>query len=235
MPLIRSAVLLALLAAATNVWAARPMVTDDARIADPKSCQLESWVRHDRHGPNEFWAVPSCNLASNFEIAVGGNLHQQAGTARLADSLVQAKTVLRPLRTNDWGLAVSVWRSVERGLQPGSRDVASYNLNVPMTRSLRDDAWLLHVNAGLREDRVTRRTYATWGLGSELLLRERVQLITEVYGESGSRPYAHGGLRFWLIPDRLQLDTTVGAQTRFGGGERWFTIGVRVLSPAFLP
>ena len=25
--------------------AARPMLTDDARIVDPKSCQLESWVR----------------------------------------------------------------------------------------------------------------------------------------------------------------------------------------------
>ena len=235
MPLIRSSFFLVLLAAAANVWAARPMVTDDARIVDAKACQVESWVRHDRHGPYEFWAVPSCNVADNFEISVGGNQQQQAGTGRLADSLVQAKTVLRPVRANDWGLAVSVSRSVERGLESGSRDVASYNLNLPVTRSLRDDALLLHVNAGLRQDRVERRTYGTWGLGSELVVRERVQLISEVYGESGSRPYVHGGLRYWLIPDRVQIDTTLGAQTRFGSGGRWFTIGVRVLSPAFLP
>ena len=25
--------------------AARPMITDDARIVDPKSCQVEAWVR----------------------------------------------------------------------------------------------------------------------------------------------------------------------------------------------
>ena len=29
--------------------AARPMLTDDARIVDPKSCQLESWVRDSKH------------------------------------------------------------------------------------------------------------------------------------------------------------------------------------------
>jgi hypothetical protein len=28
--------------------AARPMLTDDARIVDPKSCQLESWVRDSK-------------------------------------------------------------------------------------------------------------------------------------------------------------------------------------------
>jgi hypothetical protein len=42
-------------------------------------------------------------------------------------------------------------------------------------------------------------------------------------------------LRYWLVPDRVQMDTTIGAQARFGGGVRWYTIGVRVLSPAFLP
>ncbi len=235
MPLIRSAVLLALLAVAANVWAARPMVTDDARIVDAKACQVESWMRAERHGTNQFWAVPACTPIENFEITVGGNLERSADHARMADSFLQFKSMLRPLRTNDWGLALSLVRSVERGLEPGTRDATSYNLNVPVSVSLRDDALVLHVNAGLRDDRSTRRTHATWGLGSELVLRERLQLMTETYGESGQRPFVHGGLRYWLVPDRVQLDTTVGAQTRFGGGVRWFTIGVRVLSPAFLP
>jgi hypothetical protein len=37
--------------------AARPMLTDDARIVDPKSCQLESWVRDSKH-VTEYWALP---------------------------------------------------------------------------------------------------------------------------------------------------------------------------------
>ena len=32
-----------------HAHAARPMLTDDARIVDPKACQLESWVRDSKH------------------------------------------------------------------------------------------------------------------------------------------------------------------------------------------
>jgi hypothetical protein len=232
---IRSLAFLTLSAFAANAWAARPMVTDDARIVDAKACQVESWVRAERHGSNQFWAVPACTPVENLEITVGASLERSATQERMADSLLQFKSLLRPLRTNDWGLALSLIRSVERGIDPGTRDVPSHALNLPLSVSLRDDALVLHVNAGLRDDRVARRTYATWGLASELVLRDRLQLITETYGESGQRPFAHGGLRYWLVPDKVQIDTTVGTRVRAGHGERWFTIGVRLLSPAFLP
>ncbi len=233
--MIRLAFFSALAAAAVNTWAARPMVTDDARIVDAKACQVESWVRAERHGTNQFWAVPACTPIDNLEITLGANLERVAGQERVADSLLQFKSMLRPLRTNDWGLALSVVRTVERGLEPGTRDVPSHFLNLPLSVSLRDDALVLHLNAGVRSDRIARRSYGTWGLGSELVLRDRLQLITETYGESGQRPFVHGGLRYWLVPDRVQLDTTVGTRVRAGSQERWFTIGVRLLSPAFLP
>ena len=42
------------------------------------------------------------------------------------------------------------------------------------------------------------------------------------------------GVRYWVIPNRVQVDTTYG--NRFGGGgERWISVGLRLLSPAFLP
>ena len=53
--------------------AARPMMTDDARIVDPKSCQLESWVRDSKH-MTEYWAQPGCNVGENAEITIGGSL-----------------------------------------------------------------------------------------------------------------------------------------------------------------
>lgn len=218
-----------------NAWCARPMVTDDARIVDAKSCQVESWVRAERQGANQFWAVPACTPVENFEVTLGGSLERQAGQERLADSLLQFKTLLRPLRTNDWGLALSVVRSVERRPESGTRDAPSHALNVPLSVSLRDDALVLHLNAGLREDRLSRRAFGTWGVGSELVLRDRLQLITEAYGESGQRPFVHGGLRFWVVPDKVQVDTTLGTRVRAGGAERWFTFGIRLLSPAFLP
>ena len=55
-----------------TAFAARPMMTDDARIVDPQSCQLESWTKvYERH--NEFWALPACNPFGFFELTVGGS------------------------------------------------------------------------------------------------------------------------------------------------------------------
>ena len=34
-------------------WAARPLITDDARIVDAKSCQIETWRRHNE-GSTEY-------------------------------------------------------------------------------------------------------------------------------------------------------------------------------------
>ena len=46
--------------------AARPLVTDDARIVDPKACQLETWTRFNR-GSTEHWVQPACIFTiSNF-------------------------------------------------------------------------------------------------------------------------------------------------------------------------
>ena len=47
-------------------YAARPMLTDDARIVDPKACQLESWIRDSKH-ITEYWALPSCNVSENLK------------------------------------------------------------------------------------------------------------------------------------------------------------------------
>ena len=42
-------------------WAARPMITDDARIVDEHACQLESWWRKQGEH-SELWALPGCNI-----------------------------------------------------------------------------------------------------------------------------------------------------------------------------
>ncbi len=73
----------------------------------------------------------------------------------------------------------------------------------------------------------------TWGIGSETQLSERVWLIGETFGQNEGRPLYQAGLRYWVVPNRVQVDATYG--NRLGGGERWFSIGLRLLSPAFLP
>ena len=51
--------------------AARPFVTDDARMTAAGSCQLESWTRfYDDN--TEVWALPACNPTGNLELTFGG-------------------------------------------------------------------------------------------------------------------------------------------------------------------
>ena len=56
------ALLLLVLLKAAPSFAARPMMTDDARIVESKACQLETWYK-DTKEAREFWAYPAVILA----------------------------------------------------------------------------------------------------------------------------------------------------------------------------
>jgi hypothetical protein len=43
------------------------------------------------------------------------------------------------------------------------------------------------------------------------------------------------GTRWWVITDRVQIDATVGNRLGTANGERWFSIGLRLLSPRWMP
>ena len=85
--------------------AARPMLTDDARIVDPKSCQLESWVRDAKH-VTEYWALPACNVGENLEVTIGGSLEGENGHSSFANELYQMKSIIQPIALNQTGLAI---------------------------------------------------------------------------------------------------------------------------------
>ena len=85
--------------------AARPMLTDDARIVDPKSCQLESWVRDSKH-VTEYWALPACNVGENLEVTIGGSLEGENGHSSFANELYQIKSILQPIALNQTGFSI---------------------------------------------------------------------------------------------------------------------------------
>jgi hypothetical protein len=42
--------------------AARPFVTDDARVVDRGGCQIETFYKEQRkYSGSEFWFMPACN------------------------------------------------------------------------------------------------------------------------------------------------------------------------------
>ncbi|HUQ24444.1 MAG TPA: hypothetical protein VM140_02150 [Burkholderiales bacterium] len=193
--------------AAPLCHAARPFNTDDARTVDPGGCQVETFYKEQRaYSGSEFWFLPACNRLG-VEWTVGGNRIEGERNV-----VLQAKKLVKPIETNGYGLAFSVGSF---GGDPYVNGIASF--------SFLQDWSVIHSNVGYIENR------GTWGLGLEqLILPPRVYGILETYGERGEKPTLHGGIRFWVVPNRFQIDSTYGTQ-QSDPVRRFFTVGLRFL------
>lgn len=227
--------LLFLLGYASQGYCARPMVTDDARVVDPKSCQLESWVKLNK-GSTEFWALPGCNVGQNLEITYGGAITREESNSHTTDTVLQAKTLLRPLTTNDYGVGLVVGHVKHPNAENNEKNmIGDAYLYVPVSISMLDDRFVLHTNLGVIHDRAEQANKFTWGIGSETQLNKSAYLIAEVYGDNQSRAFHQLGLRYWVVPNRVQIDTTYGNRFANDMEERWISVGLRLLSPPLLP
>jgi len=220
------------LVGASSAYAARPMVTDDARLTDAQACQVESWVRFNRSS-TEFWALPACNPTGNLEITVGGAF-SDIGSLHKADDVFQLKTLLKPLETNGWGVGFTA--GFARHIGAGISDEANRQryINVPISRSLADDRVVVHLNVGAADPTGPRGRRGTWGFGSEIDLDGGNNLlIVETFHPDVGAPFYQLGLRHWIVPGRVQTDITYG--DRFGAGpdRQAFTVGLRLISPPF--
>ena len=86
---------------------------------------------------------------------------------------------------------------------------------------------ILHANVGCQRNRVLSRTPHTWELSAEIVFSPLLSGIIETYGQEAKRPSRQIGLRFWVVPDRLQVDGTLGSQS--GGSRGWTSLGIRAL------
>ena len=214
--------------------AARPMVTDDARIVDAQACQVESWVKRNPDS-TEYWAQPACNFTGNLELSLGAAKGKDDHGTRTTDVVLQAKTLFKPLEPDGWGWGLAVGNVRHPAIHTSSNLVGDLYAYVPATFSLRSDRLLVHTNIGWLHEREARRHRMTWGLGTEAQWSASTWLIAEVFGQNQGKPFYQVGLRYWLVPDHVQVDTTYGNRAGSGTQERWFSIGLRLLSPAFLP
>ena len=220
----QAACALACLLACGGAHAGRPMTVDDAAIAAPGQCQLETYAL--RAGDlAEYWATPACNVGGDWELALGGAWTDDTSgphsrTAHVGR--VQAKTVFKTLESNGWGLGLVLADQ----FRAGSGGDGDLSLNLPLSVSLRDDAVLLHFNLGVMHAEATRRHHATWGSGVQFKLGERHTLTAEVYGRQHSGSRYQFGIARALIPDRLQIDATWGRRLTRGGGEPAVTLGL---------
>jgi hypothetical protein len=207
--------------------AARPFITDDARLTAAGSCQLESWMRTFPDS-REIWVQPGCNPTGNLEFTFGGGRTRNEGEAFTSDVVFQLKTLLRPLETNGWGWGVAAGVIRHPSGQPGPNRLGNHYAYVPVSVSFDDDRVVVHANAGWLRERETSRHNATWGLGAELKMSSRIMAIAETFGDNHTRPYWQAGARYAIVPDKVQVDATIGRQFSGPSSGRWISIGFRL-------
>jgi hypothetical protein len=207
---------------AASAHAARPFVTDDARIVERGHCQIETFYKRERaYSGSEFWFMPACN-PSGIEITAGANRVEDEHSL-----VLQGKTLLKPLETNGSGYALSV--GTFRVNPHEGRDVWSPYLNGIGSFSFMDDRTVIHANLGAIRDGIEHMTRPTWGLGLEaLLIAPRLYGIAEMFGQRADKPTRHLGLRYWIVPNRVQVDTSVGEQNT-EPARRFTSLGLRLL------
>lgn len=227
---IGTAMTLALCTLAPVAHAARPMITDDARITDAKACQLESWVKNNGDS-TEYWALPACNFTGNLELTVGGARTNDDTGTHPTDIVFQGKTLFKQLETNGWGIGLAAGMVHHPQADVGGRDWYAY---IPASFSFKDDRFVLHINLGWLSEQETNHQQGTWGLGSETQLTERTWLIAETFGQNTGKPFYQMGVRHWIVPNRVQIDTTYGNRVGNKMDEQWLSIGLRLLSVPFL-
>jgi hypothetical protein len=215
---------------ATNAYAGRPMAIDDATVTNAKGCVLETWMQ--KSGTDtEYWALPNCSVSDNLQLTLGTVRITGDDPARTA-VFMQAKTLLKPLETNGWGVGLSVANQYD-----AEKSIAGdLIINVPVSFSFQDDRLLAHVNSGLLHKGDGERDVATWGIGSEMRLSERTGFTSEVCRQDVGKPFFQVGIRHQLIPDRMQIDASYGDRLRGGGSaDRFFSIGIVLSADAVIP
>lgn len=233
MRLIQWSVLLLLLVQ-VPAEAARPFVTDDARLTTAGSCQVESWTRFYADS-TEVWALPACNPGGNLELTLGGGHahYREASLPGSEDYVVQAKALVKSLDTNGWGWGAAIGTVRHPKVNPGPNLLGNTYVYFPFSASFADDHVVMHLNAGWLRDRAMSRDRLTWGMGSEINATKRLTIVAESFGDNEAHSYWQTGLRYAIIPGLLQIDGTVGRQTGTDQGNRWISFGVRY-TPASL-
>ncbi|MSQ54588.1 MAG: hypothetical protein EXR31_04385 [Betaproteobacteria bacterium] len=229
----RPILVLLLLALSPHAQAARPFVTDDARIVDPDGWQIESFVKQqNRFKEREFWFLPAHNpgdklFGGRVELTLGRYWVNSPANGDNQATLMQAKTLLKPLETNGYGYALTLGAARVGPFQ--QRHAWNPYFNGIASFSFADDRVVLHTNLGGVRDRPANRARATWGAGAEvMLIAPRIIGIVESYGQSGEKPTFHTGLRIWAIPNRWQIDATMGFQDA-SPNRRFASVGMRFL------
>ena len=213
-------------------WAAQPLVTDDATVVAPRSCQLEAWIRSagvDR----AYWAQPACNFTGNLELSAGGaSVHPDAAESASMVQL-QAKTVLLATDDHAWSFGAVGGGARDTGAPHGSSAFQTYYAKALASWYPRGD---LEIDLNVGAANVCGSgTFALAGAAIQYAVLANVQLLAEAFRDQPGTGKYQVGMRWIVLPNRVEAYASYGNVFR-GSADRWSPIiGIRLQTPEFLP
>ena len=209
------------------------MITDDARVVDAHSCQLETWGIYNG-SIGEYWFVPGCNFFLGMEISLGTMMSNELldmnhTTSRWGgrELVMGVKKVFKDLEVDGYSFGFALGNTYNFKRSKHHNDVYFY---IPISKSFFDNRLLLHSNIGYKIKHVVAQEHIfAFGLGLEQQITQRLWILGESVYERLDTPKFQLGLRIWLLQDRIQLDGTYG--NAFKGGQSWVSLGLRFLGP----
>ncbi|MBX2962723.1 MAG: hypothetical protein KF687_09435 [Cyclobacteriaceae bacterium] len=206
--------------ATRNEKLVRPFITDDSRVVGDHHTQLESWVRVDKHG-FENWILGAYGPNDWLELTIGGVWGYDRGVEekRLAYALplIQAKFLFKeyyPNKLPGIGAVVGTFLPYGQGtVKPEGYGTFGF---VTISQSFGEgDQVLLHLNGGGNYLHVANEDelIGTWGFGTQIHTRKGFHLVAEIF--SGD-PYVPGsGISYQVgfrhfFSDLFQIDMTYG-------------------------
>ncbi len=207
---------------------------DDADVAAPGSCKIESFLAFASNRDFIAAATPTCAIDLGRPFEFSGQFQRFRADGEWGTSLqLKAKTNIIPTETGKIGLGVAggTFFDLVTGQNTG------FFAYVPVTFAITDQFRLL-LNGGWLWDRVAARHYLTYGGGFEWEFVEQWTLIGEVFGQVGApledsptvtKPRAQVGLRYTPI-EAFDIDVIYGRNIT-GENANWITVGLNVRFP----
>lgn len=220
---------LAVAAASHALHAGQPLVTDDAAIVAPNTCQLEAWY-HPTHDGHEYWVQPACNFTGNLELAVGVARSYPHGDPTSSLVHLQAKTMWFARDDGPWSFGVVASGDRDTGAPHGSTAFQAFNVTGLASWYPRNDLEI-DLNLGVAYQ-YQSGTFAFAGAAIQYAVTETAQLLGEVFHDEPGRAKFQVGVRGVVVRDRFEVYASYG--NRFDASQWFATIGVRLQTPEFL-
>jgi hypothetical protein len=216
-------------AAHQTLHAGQPLITDDAAVVAPQTCQLEAWA-HSTSGGHEYWAQPACNFTGNLELAIGGARTYPYGDSSSSVIHVQAKTVLFPRADGEWSFGVVGSGDRDTGASHGRTAFQTFNVTGLASWYPRDDLEF-DLNLGVSY-RYGSGSFAVAGAALQYAVIEALQLLSEIFRDEPGRAKFQVGLRGVVVPDRFEVYVSYG--NRFDAAQWFATAGIRLQTPELI-